>query len=168
MLALAAAFVPAGAHAAQEGIKIATVDVQRALQTVEAGKKARATLEKEFNAKKASLQAEEASFKKAAEDFKNKSLLMVDEARNKSQAELQERYMKLQELTARSQQEIQAKERELTEPLIAQIKDVIREVSKTKGYTIVLEKNENSVLVAPDQDDLTAPVVEAFNKKNKG
>ncbi|MFZ9595247.1 MAG: OmpH family outer membrane protein, partial [Bdellovibrionia bacterium] len=126
------------AQAAEE-LKIGTVDMQTVLQTVEAGKKARAQLEKEFNAKKKVLQAEEASIKKLSEEFKKQSLVMNDEARAKKQAELQEKILKFQELTARSQAEIQQKERDLTQPIIAKLKTVIAESAKKSAYTIVLE-----------------------------
>ncbi len=148
--------------------KIATVDMQKTIQTVDAGKKAKATLEKEFNAKKAEFQKEEASIKKMGEEFKKQSLVMNDEARMKKQQEIQERIMKFQGETARSQEEIQKKELDMTKPLVEKIKGVIAELAKKKGYTVVLEKNENMVLFSPTQDDLTDEVISAFNQKHKG
>ena len=93
----------AGTASAAEDVKIATVDMQKALQTVDSGRRAKAQLEKEFNSKKTQLQTEEASIKKMTEEFQKQSLVMSDEARAKKQAELQQRIMKFQELTARSQ-----------------------------------------------------------------
>lgn len=147
--------------------KIATVDMQRALQTVESGKVAKSQLEKEFNAKKKELQAEEASIKKMTEEFKKQSLVMSDEARAKKQGELQERIMKFQELTARSQSDIQQKERELTHPIITKLRTVIADAAKKHEYTVVLEKSENSVLYSQDKDDLTTEVISTFDKQNK-
>src|SRR4051812_13070377 len=89
------------AHA--EDLKIATVDMQKALQSVEAGKKAKAQLEKEFSQLKKQIENEETALKKMDEEFKKQSLVMNDEARAKKQGELQERFMKYQELRARSQ-----------------------------------------------------------------
>ncbi|MBC7692798.1 MAG: OmpH family outer membrane protein [Methylotenera sp.] len=148
-----------------EEAKIATVDMQKALQSVEAGKAAKAKLEGEFNAKKKSLQTEEASLKKLTEEFKKQSLVLSDEARAKKQQEIQERIMKFQETTARSQQEIQQKEQDLTAPILGRLKGLIAETAKAKGYTVVLEKNDNNVLYSQEKDDLTADVIAAFNKK---
>ncbi|OFZ76249.1 MAG: hypothetical protein A3K03_02205 [Bdellovibrionales bacterium RIFOXYD1_FULL_44_7] len=147
--------------------KIATVDMQKALQTVEAGKKARSLLEKEFNAKKKELQKEENSLKKMGEDFKKQSLVLSDEARIKKQNEIQERIMKFQEMTAKSQADIQQKEQELTMPIINKLRSVIGEIAKQKGYTVVFEKNENTVLYSLDKDDLTGEVIAAYNKQSK-
>ena len=148
--------------------KIGTVDMQKALQSVEAGKKAKSQLEKEFNTKKKDLQTEEGSIKKMTEEFKKQSLVLSDEARAKKQQEIQERIMKFQELTQRSQSEIQQKEQDLTGPIIQSLRTMIGDIAKKKGYTFVLEKNENSVLYSPEKDDLTADLISAYNSKPKG
>ena len=157
-----------GGSAYAEEMKIGTVDMQRALQSTDAGKKARAELEKEFNAKKKDLQSEEASIKKMGEEFKKQSLVLSDEARAKKQGEIQERIMKFQQKTAESQGEIQTKERELTEPLLTKLRAVITEMAKSKGYNVILEKSENTVLYSQEKDDLTNEVISAFNKQSKG
>ena len=158
------------AHGAlsQEGLKIGTVDMQRAIQTVETGRKAKASLEKEFNAKKKDLQEEESKIKKMGEEFRKQSLVMSDEARTKKQGEIQERILKLQEQTARSQGEIQKKEQELTEPIVTKLRQIISDLAKQKGYTVVLEKNENMILFSLEKDDLTEEVISLFNKQVKG
>lgn len=147
-----------------EDTKIATVDLQKALQSVEAGKKAKAQLEKEFAAKKKDIEKEQAALKKMDEEFKKQSVVMNEEARAKKQGELQARFMKYQEMAARSQAELQQKEAQLTEPLINKLRGVVSDVAKKKGYTLVLEKNENTVLYSQDKDDLTNDVVTSFNK----
>jgi len=149
---------------AADDIKIGTVDMQQALQTVDEGKRAKSQLEKESNAKKKELQTEEASIKKMNEELKKQSLVMSDEARSKKNAELQERIMKFQEMTMRSQTEIQQKEQELTQPIIVKLRTIISDVAKKKGYVVVLEKNENTVLFSLEKDDLTGEVVGQFNK----
>src|SRR4051812_40696816 len=104
------------AHAAAD-IKIAVVDLQKALQSVDAGRKAKGSLEKEFNDKKKSLQAEEEAIKKMSEDFKKQSLVLSDEAKARKQNEIQERLLKYRELFGKSQFDIQNRERQLTEPI---------------------------------------------------
>jgi outer membrane protein len=161
------AMAPVARASSEDGVKIATVDMQRALQSVEAGKKAKLELEKEFNAKKKDLQAEEAGIKKMGEEFKKQSLVMSDDARAKKQAELQERILKFQEKTARSQAEIQQKERDLTSPIIVRLRTIIAETAKKKNYNLVLERNENTVLYSMEKDDLTEDVIGTYNKESK-
>ncbi|HUP56190.1 MAG TPA: OmpH family outer membrane protein [Bdellovibrionota bacterium] len=155
------------APAMAEEMKIGTVDMQKALQSVDAGKKAKAALEKEFNAKKKEVQTEEQSIRKAGEELEKQSLVMNDEAKNKKRGELQARIMKLQQSTAQSQAELQEKERNLTKPIIDKLRAIIADMAKSKGYAVVLEKNENTVLFSHEKDDLTQAVIESFNKQNK-
>jgi outer membrane protein len=166
MLALATSLLTIYPAAAEEA-KFGVVDMQKALQSVEVGKKAKAQLEKDFNSKKKELQSEEGALKKMTEDFKKQSTVMSDEARAKKQAELQERYMKFQETTARSQMEIQQKERDLTQPIVGRMRGIIADLAKKKNYSMVFEKNENTVLYSLDKDDLTQEVISAFDKQSK-
>jgi outer membrane protein len=147
-------------------IKIAVVDLQKALTGVDAGRKAKSSLEKEFNEKKKQLQGEEESIKKMSEDFKKQSLVLSDEAKAKKQGEIQERLMKYRELFGKSQMEIQNRERQLTEPIITKLKGIVEDLGTQNGYTIILEKNDTNVLFSQKKDDLTEEVIKIFNKKN--
>lgn len=148
--------------------KIATVDMQKALQTVEAGKKAKTQLEKEFNTKKKMLDDEQTAIKKLTEEFKKQSMVLNDDARLKKQTEIQERMAKFQDQMMRSQTEIQQKEASLTAPIVKSLKDLIKDVAAKKGYQMVLDRNEAMVIFSQEKDDLTEEVVKTYNAKNKG
>ncbi len=148
--------------------KIGIVDMQMALRTVKEGKAARGLLEKEFNKKKKELQDEENAIKKLGEEFKKQSLVLSDEARMKKQGELQQRVMRFQEMTGKSQMEIQKKEQDLTLPILQNMRKIISEIAKEKGYTIVLEKDENTVLYSQDEDDITENLIKIYNSRHKG
>jgi len=159
---ISALLLNAGLASADE-IKIGTVDMQRAIQTSDAGKKAKAELEQAFNKKKKELQTEEATLKKLQEDFQKKQAALSDSAKKDQQAKLQERFMKYQELLQKSQTEIQKKEQEMSEPIIHKIREKVADVAKKKGFTLILEKNENVVLFSLDKDDITEDVMKAIN-----
>jgi outer membrane protein len=148
--------------------KIATVDMQKALQTVEAGKKAKNKLEHEFNTKKKMLDDEQKAIVKLEGEFKKQTLVLNDAAKEKKFQELQERKMKFQQQLMRSQTEIQQKEGELTAPIVKALKEAVREIASKKGYQMVLDKNEQTVIFSQDKDDLTDELVKAYNSKHKG
>ena len=168
LLALIALAPSVRAEDAAAASKIATVDMQKALQTVDAGKKAKGQLEKEFNTKKKMLDDEQTAIKKLTEEFKKQSMVLNDESRAKKQQEIQERMMKFQDQMMRSQNEIQQKEGELTGPIVKNLKAMVREIAAKKGYNIVLDKNEQTVIFSQEKDDLTEELVKSFNGKNKG
>jgi outer membrane protein len=153
----------AGVARSEDAPKIALVDMQRAIQTSESGKKAKGELEQAFNKKKKELQNEEASLKKMQEDLQKKASAMSESAKKEQQGKLQERFMKYQELLQKSQAEIQKKEQEMSEPIIKKIREKVAEIAKKKGYSLVLEKNDNIVLFYLDRDDITADVLKEVN-----
>ncbi|MBI2712636.1 MAG: OmpH family outer membrane protein [Bdellovibrio sp.] len=153
-------------------VKIGTVDMQKALQTVEMGKRAKAQLEKDFNFKNEELQRKKKAFDKKREEFEKQALAMNQEAAQKKQAALQAEYLGLQQEMARSQMEIQQKERDLFQPIFAKLKTVIEATAKKHQFTMVLEKGDtpvptSSVLFSLPENDVTSEVITTFDKEHK-
>ena len=160
---LALSLVMAAAVANAE-TKIGFVDMQKAIQTTAAGKKAKSELEGDFNKKKKELEKKEADLKKMGEDLEKKKSVLSEEALGKKQAEFQEEMLKYRDVVGKSQIEIQKKERELTAPILDKMKKVIAKLAKEKGYTMILE-NSQMVLFATPESDVTDEVVKTFEKE---
>ncbi len=156
-LALNAGF----AHADDQ--KIAIIDMQKAIQTSDTGKKAKAELEGAFNKKKKELQDQESTLKKSQEEFQKKESALSESAKKEQKQKLQEKFMKYQELLQKSQAEIQKKEQEMSEPIIRKIREKVAEIAKKKGYSLVLEKNENVVIFSDEKFDITEEVLKGIN-----
>lgn len=149
---------------AQADTKVGFVDMQKAIQTTSAGKKAKTELETEFNKKKKELEKKEADLKKMGEDLEKKKSVLSEEALGKKQAEFQEEMLKYRDVVGKSQIEIQKKERELTAPILEKMKKVIGKLAKDKGYSLVIE-NSQMVLYATPDSDLTDEVIKAYEKE---
>lgn len=162
LLFAAAALLASGAHAAE--MKIGFVDMQKAVQSTDSGKKAKKDLEGEFEKKKKELQAKEGDLKKMGEDLEKKKSVLSEEALAKKQSEFQEEMMKYREVVGKSQMDLQKKERDLTQPILDKMRRTIEKVAKEKGYSMVLENNA-IVLFASKDNDLTDEVVKAFEKE---
>lgn len=152
------------ASLAQAEAKVGFVDMQKAIQSTSAGKKAKTELESDFNKKKKELEKKEADLKKMGEDLEKKKSVLSEEALGKKQAEFQEEMLKYRDVVGKSQIEIQKKERELTAPILEKMKKVIAKLAKDKGYTLVIE-NSQMVLYATSDADLTEEVIKAFEKE---
>lgn len=148
-------------------VKVAYVDLQQALQSVDAGKKAKARLEKEVATKRKELEKQQAALQKEAEQFEKKAAILNEGARAKKQAELQKRLLEFQQKAARTQTELQGRERSLTAPLIKELRGIIEGIGKARKYELILEKNESAVLYAQSGSDITAEVIKRFNAKRK-
>ncbi len=149
-------------------LKVAYVDLQKALQTVDAGKSAKSQLEKDVAAKRTELEKAQAALQQEAEQFEKKSAILNDSAKAAKQQELQKKFMEFQKTASESQTDLQKRERELTKPLIDELRAIIEGIGKEKGYQLIVEKNEGAVLYAEAGSDLTEVVVEKFNSKYKG
>lgn len=160
MTVIASLILTAGlVHAAEQ--KIGFVDMQKAIQSTAAGKKAKSELEGEFNKKKKELEKKEADLKKMGEDLERKKSVLSEEVLGKKQAEFQEEMLKYRDVVGKSQIEIQKKERDLTAPILEKMRKAIEKVAKEKGYSMVLE-NSQMVLFATADADLTDAVVKAY------
>ena len=156
-LALNASF----AHA--DDSKVGIVDMQKAIQSSEAGKKAKSELETAFNKKKKELDDQGAALKKSQEDFQKKQGALSESAKREQGQKLQEKMMKYQELLQKSNVEIQKKEQEMSEPIIKQIRGKVAEIAKKHNFNLVVEKNDNIVIYSDDKNDITDEVVKAIN-----
>lgn len=144
--------------------KAAYIDMQKAIQATSAGKKAKKELEGEFEKKKKDLKKKEDDLKKKAEEFEKKKMVLSDQVREQKQAELQEEMMKFRDELGKSQVMIQQKERDLTKPILEKLQKVIGDLSKEKGYSMVFEKAEQSVIWAQSDLDITDEAVKKFEK----
>lgn len=153
---------------AETKILVGVVDLQRALQTVDAGKAAKDNLEKKVQAKKLEIEKKQKAFQAEAEQFEKKAAILNDAAKGQKQAELQKKFLGLQQEAQQTQMELQKEERELTGPILNELKSISEAIGKEKGFQLVVEKNEGGVLFAESGADQTDLVIEKFNAKNKG
>lgn len=148
--------------------RVGFVDLQKALQTVDAGKTAKTDLEKKVTTKRVELEKAQAALQQEAEAFEKKAALLSDTEKQKKQTELQKKFAELQKSAAESQMDLQRHERELTKPLIDELRAIIEGIGREKGLHLVLEKNEGAVLYSQGGEDLTESVIAKFNSTHKG
>lgn len=149
------------------GFRVGFVDLQKALQTVDAGKTAKSDLEKKVTTKRTELEKAQAALQAEAEAFEKKAALLSDAEKQKKQVELQKKFAELQKSAADSQMDLQRHERELTKPLIDELRAIIEGIGREKGLQLVLEKNEGAVLYSQGGEDLTEAVISKFNSTHK-
>jgi len=158
---LSALMLNAG-FARADDAKIGVIDMQKAIQSSAAGKKAKSELEQAFNKKKKELQSQETALKKMQEDFQKKQSALSESAKKEQQQKMQEKFMKYQQLLQKSQADIQKQEQEMSDPIVRKIREKVAEIAKKKNLTVVLEKNENVVIYDGGSTDITEEVMKAI------
>lgn len=152
------------ASSARAEIKIGYVDLRKALQDTSAGKKAQKDLKKEYDAKKEELEKKEKDLKAMNDDLDKKKLVLSDEVKQKKQIELQQEMGKFQQQVQATQAALQKKEREMTQPILEKLQELLDKRAKADGYTVILEKSEQSVLWAKKDIDMTDAIVKEYEK----
>ncbi|MGH7858503.1 MAG: OmpH family outer membrane protein [Candidatus Binatia bacterium] len=168
MLAAMVLLALASAARAQE-LRIGTVDLQRALNESEAGKKAKERFKVEVDKLQADLAKQKAEIEKIKEDVEKKGLVLKEEERREVEKDYQRRLRDFQRTYKDAQADLQQKDNELTAEILRELAEVILEFGAKSSYTLILEaSNTGAVLYNNKTVDITEQVIEAYNAKKKG
>lgn len=144
--------------------KIGYVDVQRALNEVEDGRKAKEALKKEFDQKQKVLDEKQTELQAMQEDLKRQESLLSPEAKQEKLNELQKRMLEMQQLYFNLQKDLTSREAEMTKGIFDRMNRVLVQIAEEEGYTVILERNESSILYARGHMDLTNELIRKYNK----
>ena len=146
-----------------EDVKLGYVDLQRALNETEDGRKAKANLKKVFDQKQKELDEQQEDLKKAIDDLDKKRTLMPADKVREKEAELQGRMQKVQQTYLRHQQDLQAKEQEATGKIFERMNKIIYKIAQAENFTMILDKTQSAVLYAKPHLDLTNELIRRYN-----
>ncbi|HEY6000465.1 MAG TPA: OmpH family outer membrane protein [bacterium] len=153
----------AGAAGAQEAVKIAFVDMQRALNESKAGKKALGELQKLMEERKAGLQKQKESLEKKKDELDKQSLLLNEETRKGRETEIRTMERDYSRTLSDLKEEFGRRESEYTDGIRKDLLKVIERIGKEGTFTLVLEKQYSAVLYAPASIDLTETLIKRYD-----
>ena len=157
----AAVFLLGTSAAFAEDLKVGYVDMQRALNETEDGRKAKEKLKKDFDQKQKELDEQQAQLKKEIEDLdKKRTLLPADKVREK-EAELQSRMQKVQQTYLRHQQDLSGKEQEATAKIFERMQKIIAKIAATENFSMIMDKA--GLVFAKPHLDLTNELIRRYN-----
>ena len=154
----------AGTRAYAENIKIGSVDLIRALNESDSGKKAKTDLESLIKTKQAALDEKGKSIEKMKSDIEKQSSVLSADARKSKEDELEKVIRDYQRLVSDSQSEIKKKEGEFTNEIIKELREIIVKMGTDEGYTVILEGSDSQILFAKKEIDLTDLVIKKHNE----
>lgn len=146
---------------AENNIKIGCVDFQKALNDVNEGKKAKAQLKVEFDAKQKQLGGLENQLKTMKDDLDKQRLVLSADALREKEEVFRKKYMDLNEKMNAFKMELQTKEAKVTGDIIARLQRIAADIGQKESYDVILERSQ--VLYAPSNTDLTDRVIQSFN-----
>lgn len=119
-------------------VKIGAINFGDVVQKSPQYKAADAKVSQEFGKRKTDLESQAKQLNDDAEKYSKDRDVLSAEARNKTEKDLNQRQIDLQYAQKKFQDDFVAKNRDLTQQIVSQIRDVISQVAKEKGYDIVV------------------------------
>jgi len=154
------------AHAA--GVKIAVVDLRRALNETNEGKAAMKKLTRHKDKLQKKVEKKEKEILKMKESIEKQQNVLTKEALQKKVEEYYRAVTELQQTYMQFQRELMQKETKATQEILNKMADILEEMGKSEGYTVILDRSVGAVVWAPSHLDLTDKLIQRYNAKYKG
>ena len=144
-------------------VRVAVVDLQRALNETEDGRRAKTQLKRLFKSRQKGLDDKQNELKKMKEDIEKQKNVLSQPALQKKLEAYQQAFVELQTIYVDYQRELASKEAELTKVIIVRMENILRRLGQAEGYTLILERGEAGVMWVPSNLDVTDAVIQRYN-----
>jgi outer membrane protein len=145
--------------------KTGFVDVREVMMKSDAGKKASDDFKKLYEKDRTKIQEKEAELKKLKDALEKQRAILTEAARKEKETAYQKIFRDYQLLLKDSNEELQAREQEISKKLIPEILKMVHAIGERDKYTLIIEVG--TVLYYAKGNDLTARVTEELNKTYK-
>jgi outer membrane protein len=160
-----AVIAAAATDASAQDVRIGVINLQRALNESNAGKKAKARFKEQIDRLQSDLEKKKNEVDALKDQLAKKALVMKDEERRNLEKEYQNKLREFERAYEDSQGELQFKDSELTRDLVKQLQGVIQDYGRRGGYTVILEQAGGGLLYGAPHIDLTDAIIAEFNQK---
>jgi outer membrane protein len=155
-----------GAAARADGMKVAVVDVQRAVMQTEDGLRAQASLKKMFDSRQQELNKRQTDLQKQKEDIDKQSKVLSQTALQKKVDDWQKEMVELQTTFVEYNKELEKKQKEMTDPIFERVIGAIKRIAGTDSYDLIVDRA--TVAFARSDLDLTDRVIQIANGGSPG
>jgi outer membrane protein len=166
LAAVLAAVLSLFGRTAAAQMKVAVVDMQRAVMQTEDGLRAQATLKKLFDSRQQELNKRQVELQKQKDDIDKQSKVLSQTALQKRLEDWQKQMVELQTTYVEYNKELEKKQKELTDPIFERIIGAIKRIAGTDGYDLIVDRA--TVAFSRGDLDLTDRVIQIANGSPAG
>ncbi|MEK6791083.1 MAG: OmpH family outer membrane protein [Deltaproteobacteria bacterium] len=159
-------FVLAGGASAKD-MKLAHANLQKALNDSAAGVAAKNALQEEAKKLEEALNVKQESLKKMKSEMDKMAAVWTKEARDLKEAEFRTKNQEFQKQYMDYGEELNKKKQEREAQIINELRSIVEDMAKKKGYVYVFERSLGGLLYAPAQDDITDEVIKLYDERFK-
>ncbi|MGH7792319.1 MAG: OmpH family outer membrane protein [Thermodesulfobacteriota bacterium] len=153
---------------AQSAVKVGYIDLQRVIRESQAGKSARVSFEKEFQEKRNIIEQKKQRLDSLKQDFLSQGTIKSEQG-TKDKAEQIEQLEKEYNRTRDDfRDELQRRDLELTQKILSELENVIKQIGDSEGYSLIFEKTEAGIVFAGKGVDLTDKLIQAYDSRKSG
>lgn len=153
------------AHGAE--VKIAYVDLNKALNESQQGKEAIKALEDMVKSKQVAIDKRGDEIKKLEEEMGKQASILTPESIKGTQNEHEKMLKEYQRMVQDNQAEIQKKQSEFMQRIISDLRNLIVNIGEEENYTAIFEVVEGGILYMPKASDITQKIIIKFNETYK-
>ena len=161
LLVFVSVFGGFGGGTAWADMRVAVIDVQRAVMQTEDGLRAQANLKKLFDSRQQELNRKQTELAKQKEDIEKQSKVRSKDALAKRVDDWQKQMTELQGVFMEYNKELEKKQKEITDPIFEKVLMIVKRLATTENYDLVVDKN-TTAYVRTDLD-LTDKCIQIYN-----
>jgi outer membrane protein len=162
-LAVMGCFLAAGGPAIGNTVKIGVIDLQKVLESSNAGKAAQNELKSQRDRMQTDLKQRGAEIQEIESRMAREAMVMSKEAREEKEREHRIKVSDFQALQRKYQNDLQEVERKLMGQLQKEITELVGEIAKKEGYGLIV--SNIGVIYSQPAIDLTERLVKELNAK---
>jgi outer membrane protein len=144
-------------------LRIAVVDMQRALNECDAGRKAKDQVKAKFERSQEQLKKQREDLDRMKDDYDRKALVLKDEERRNLEKDLESRTLDFKRKYEDFQRDLKRTDAELTAGIVEELYGIVRDYGSRNGYTLVLEASSGALLYGDKSVDVTEEIVKLHN-----
>jgi Skp family chaperone for outer membrane proteins len=148
--------------------KIGYIDSQKILANYQRAKEIKNEFQSKVNEWKEEVNQRQQELEKLQKSLETQSFMLTEEARMRKIQEIQQKKAELENFINgiyRKDGRAEILNRELMQPLLAEIDTIVSEIAEEEEYTFILDASTGVVIYADDMYDVTDRIIETLNKK---
>lgn len=165
LIAAATLMVAMSSASAWADVTLGVVDMQRALNECNAGKKAKEQVRSKFERAQNDLKRQREELDRLRESYDKKALVVKEEERRMLEKDLESRSLDFKRKYEDFQRDLKRTDGELTSGIVEQLYGIVTAYAKERKFTAVFEASSGAIVYAEPSVDVTDEVIKRHNAR---
>lgn len=148
---------------AENSLKVAYVDIQKALELTKSGQKVQKEFKAEVDSEQKAIDKKKVEYEGIKESLDKQRGSLNENAVREKEESLLSLEKELKRSFQDSQEKLRRKNATLVGELVKKMRELIETLGKEEGYNLILEKNSQGLIFADPAMDITETVVKKFD-----